>query len=97
MWSCLRMVRYQIVREVRLGDWVIRFIPNPERNHCSWVERYGRHGPCVIYRRRLRDLFTKSYWVYCWGCPKKWGPFPDKGFALVMSEAIDILTPYGAP
>lgn len=69
--------------------------PNAEyAGTCGWVRKYGKHGPTVIYRRRWQDLFLKSYWVFCWGCDDKWGPFPDKRLALLMAEGVDFLTPH---
>jgi hypothetical protein len=30
----------------------------------------------VIYRRRWRNVGRKTYWVYCWQCDYREGPYP---------------------
>jgi hypothetical protein len=51
-----------------------------------------RHLTCVIYRRRIVDLFRKTYWVRCWKCESLYlGPFWDRGIASdVCSDFMDI-------
>lgn len=39
---------------------------------CPWGDR---HLPTVTYSRRLRDAFRRRYWVRCWECPMRLGPF----------------------
>jgi hypothetical protein len=34
------------------------------------------HIPLVLYRRRLRDSFQRTYWVACANCRKLSGPYP---------------------
>lgn len=33
------------------------------------------HLPCVVYTRRWRDLFRKRYWVRCFECDLRVGPY----------------------
>lgn len=42
------------------------------------------HLPAVIYTRRARDLWRKRFWVRCWDCDLKRGPYPDRGFARLV-------------
>lgn len=43
-----------------------------------------RHSGQVYYRRRLRDLLRKTWWVECIYCEQTKGPLPDRGFALLV-------------
>lgn len=37
---------------------------------------YGdNHLPTVTVSRRPRDRFRRRYWVRCWACPMRLGPF----------------------
>lgn len=36
------------------------------------------HTPFLYHRRRLRDLFAKSFYVHCFWCDNTWGPFPSR-------------------
>ncbi len=59
-----------------------------ERHSCppavlGAVAMTERHLPSVIYRRRLRDLLRKTYWVKCWHCDLNRGPF-DRGFSYLV-------------
>jgi hypothetical protein len=58
---------------------------------CNWVQRFGKHGGTVVYRRRFRDLFSMSFWVVCWGCEETWGPFETREIADGMLHLIDAL------
>lgn len=41
-------------------------------NTCEWGDR---HLPTVVFTRRLRDRLRRRYWVRCWTCPMRLGPF----------------------
>jgi hypothetical protein len=42
------------------------------------------HSPIVVYERRFRDLFRKYYFVRCFTCNAKSGPWPNRYFANVV-------------
>lgn len=42
------------------------------------------HFTVVVSRRRLRDGFRKTYWVYCVQCDFERGPF-DHGLAQMAA------------
>lgn len=46
---------------------------------------WGSHLAVIVARRRWQDLFAKTYWVRCWDCALRLGPFPDRGFALFVA------------
>lgn len=37
------------------------------KRDCS-KDAWGRHNTLIIYRRRIRDLFRKSFWFKCIRC-----------------------------
>lgn len=39
---------------------------------CKW---FPRHLPTVVHTRRVRDAFRRRYWVVCWTCVLRLGPF----------------------
>jgi hypothetical protein len=45
-----------------------------------------RHNSILIYRRRLRDLFRKSFWLACVKCKLEQGPY-DKGIARLRQAS----------
>lgn len=48
----------------------------------------ARHNTVVVYRRRAKDLFRKSYWVRCWRCDLRDGPFWDEGQAKDYADEL---------
>lgn len=34
-----------------------------------------RHLPVVVYSRRLGDRLRRRYWVRCWECSLRFGPY----------------------
>lgn len=53
---------------------------------CPW---YPRHLPVVIYSRRVRDLGRKRYWIRCFTCEFRNGPYLDKGHALMEMQILE--------
>jgi hypothetical protein len=47
-----------------------------------------RHITQVIYRRDWRDLFRKSYWVVCWRCDYRDGPWVLRTDADAQSARV---------
>jgi hypothetical protein len=47
-----------------------------------------RHLTIVVCRRRLRDFFAKRYWVRCWKCNLRVGPFLDEKMAELESARL---------
>ena len=43
----------------------------------------------VVYRRRARDWFAKSYWAVCIYCDEQWGPFPDAAAAWAKANELN--------
>lgn len=39
---------------------------------CPWSPR---HLPVVVYTRRVRHHFRRRFWVRCWTCELRLGPF----------------------
>ena len=52
------------------------------------VLRY-RHNCLVVYRRRIRDLWRKSYWVVCIYCNRMQGPHREKDDAWKAADALN--------
>ena len=48
----------------------------------------NRHLGTIIYKRRARDLFRKSFWAVCWRGDREAGPFP-KGLAKLAAIQIE--------
>jgi hypothetical protein len=48
-----------------------------------------KHNSLVIYKRRIRNLFQKTYWIVCWTCPVRLGPFLDERVAKNISSTMD--------
>ena len=46
------------------------------------------HLGTVIYKRRARDLFRKTFWAVCWRDDREAGPFP-KGLAKLAAIQIE--------
>ncbi len=51
-----------------------------------------RHNCLVVYKRRLRDLWRKSFWVVCSYCDQLQGPHRTKGDAWKAADAINDIT-----
>lgn len=47
-----------------------------------------RHSTVVVYRRRLKDGLRKSYWVRCWRCDLRDGPWWDEDQARDRSKEL---------
>jgi hypothetical protein len=47
-------------------------------NACPWGDR---HLPVVVWSRRIRDRFRRRFWVRCWECQLRLGPFTSAGEA----------------
>lgn len=45
------------------------------------------HLTGVYYTRRPRDLFRKRFWVRCWCCNLRFGPYVHFHTALDLSRA----------
>ena len=49
------------------------------------------HLTTVVYRRRLRDLWRKTYWVRCWTCEGlELGPITDRGLAWIVAKREEL-------
>lgn len=46
------------------------------------------HEPLIFSQRRAKDLFVKTYWVYCRHCDLILGPYPQ-GFAFIVVLRLD--------
>lgn len=61
-------------------SWVqecyLRLRPQPG-GPCEWTETLGHHNFLVVWMRRPRDWFRRSYWEYCTSCgltiPRRFG------------------------
>jgi hypothetical protein len=53
---------------------------------CPWAPR---HLPCVVYTRRLRDRFRKRFWLRCWTCELRDGPFEAWPMANVERQWME--------
>jgi hypothetical protein len=49
----------------------------------------GRHLPVVVYTRRPRDLFRRRYWLLCWECDFRQGPFEVVAMAELEREITE--------
>lgn len=48
-----------------------------------------RHLATVVYTRRIRDLFRSRWWVRCFVCDMRLGPYPDRGFARLVEADLN--------
>jgi hypothetical protein len=48
-----------------------------------------RHQSIVVTTRRLRDWFRWRYWVRCWDCNLRDGPFVSKSLATIAAAGLD--------
>jgi hypothetical protein len=55
----------------------------------SYCKQYG-HLAVVVYTRRWRDWFMLRYWVRCWDCDLRKGPFKTKQEA--RQKELDMLS-----
>jgi hypothetical protein len=46
----------------------------------------GAHAPLTVYRRRLRDLWRRTYWVVCCHCDLRRGPYGAATAAYVEAD-----------
>ena len=54
----------------------------------------GDHMAIVVFRRRIRDGFRKTYWVCCWKCDFQIGPCNDRRHAQITALFVDRYNPY---
>lgn len=54
-----------------------------------WTELKHEPNCIVVYRRRARDWFAKSYWAVCIYCDDRWGPFPDAAAAWRKANELN--------
>lgn len=58
---------------------------------CGW-SRYkfdNRHNTLVVYRRRLADLWRKTFWVVCIYCDQQQGPHRDAETAQRVANTFN--------
>ena len=48
-----------------------------------------RHNCLVGYRRRIRDLWRKTYWVFCIYCDEMQGPHRERHDARYAADALN--------
>ncbi len=48
-----------------------------------------RHNCLVVHKRRLRELWRKSYWVLCLYCDQMQGPHCTKAEAWTAADALN--------
>lgn len=53
---------------------------------CQWG---ARHLPVVVFTRRARDLFRQRFWVRCWECSLRLGPFATRASADARRATIE--------
>ena len=53
-----------------------------------------RPNTIVVYRRRLRDWWQKSFWVVCIYCDDIWGPFITKEGAQARANLFNDAATY---
>lgn len=55
-----------------------------------------RHNCIVVYQRRLRELWRKSYWVVCIYCDEVQGPHRAANDAWKVADAFNALDTFTA-
>ena len=49
----------------------------------------NRHNCLVVFRRRWRDLWRKSFWVVCIYCDRMHGPHPAAAIAQQVADTFN--------
>lgn len=63
-------------------DWEVVDAGNP---HCCG----GLHAAAVTISHRLRDCFLAKFWVRCWECDLKMGPYDTQLDALSAVRRLE--------
>lgn len=50
---------------------------------------FPRHLPCVTVTNRLRDRWHTRWWIRCWGCELRLGPFERREDAEFIRRVIE--------
>lgn len=70
---------------------------NGRWDHVNAPTYERRHNCLVVYRRRLRDWFRKSYWAVCIYCDERNGPHRTTDTARAVAIALSQGTRLPAP
>jgi hypothetical protein len=63
-----------------------------QRTPCT----YTYHLPIVVTTRRRRDWFRRRYWVECWDCELKLGPYAKIYEAHAAMSALEKMPARGS-